>query len=261
MFGEGLISFSLVRTIITRTRLAILPDARRQIDDALAAACRSWEPRSNAKTEQFIDAIIEQFDPDAVRRTQTSARGRSVDFTTEDGTGMARMYATLFVPDAAALDARLDALADTVCPADPRTKEQRRADALGALAHGADRLPCLCDTPDCPAAAEPPPSGVVIYVVAHQDTIQPPVAEPDVASEDRAEDGGAVPEAEAEPASASEQELDSHPGAVEPVTSAITALLAPFTSTPVRTEAASPTPAADGVDAPSSPRRPRGASP
>ena len=171
VFGEGLISFPLVRTIVTRTRLAILPDARRQIDDALATACRAWEPRSRAKTEQFIDAIIEQFDPDAVLRTQTSARGRSVDFTTEDGTGMARMYATLFVPDAAALDARLDALADTVCSSDPRTKEQRRADALGALADGADRLSCLCDTDTCPAAAEPPPSGVVIYVVAHQETI------------------------------------------------------------------------------------------
>ena len=171
VFADGLISFSLVRTIITRTRLAILPDARRQIDDALAAACRTWQPRSRIKTEQFFDAIIEQFDPDAVRRTQTSARGRSVDFTTEDGTGMARMYATLFVPDAAAMDARLDALADTVCPKDPRTKDQRRADALGALAHGADRLPCLCGTPDCPAAAEPTPSGVVIHVVTHHDTI------------------------------------------------------------------------------------------
>ena len=171
VFADGLISFTLVRTIVTRTRLAILPDARRQIDDALAAACRSWEPRSQAKTEQLIDAIIEQFDPDAVLRTQTSARGRSVDFTTEDGTGMATMYATLFVPDAAALDARLDGLADTVCQKDPRTKEQRRADALGAVAHGADRLPCLCATDTCPAAAEPPPSGVVIHVVAHHDTI------------------------------------------------------------------------------------------
>ena len=171
VFADGLISFSLVRTIITRTRLAILPEARRQIDDALATACRTWQPRSRVKTEQFIDAIIEQFDPDAVLRTQTSARGRSVDFTTEDGTGMARMHATLFVPDAAALDARLDALADTVCTADPRTKEQRRADSLGALAHGADRLPCLCDSPDCPAAAEPPPSGMVVYVIAHHDTI------------------------------------------------------------------------------------------
>ena len=171
VFADGLISLSLVRTIITRTRLAILPEARRQIDDALAAACRNWEPMSKVKTEQFIDAVIEQFDPNAVRRTQTSARGRSVDFTTEDGTGMATMYARLFVPDAAAMDARLDALADTVCPKDPRTKEQRRADALGALAHGADRLPCLCDTPDCLAAAKPPPSGVVIHVVAHHDTI------------------------------------------------------------------------------------------
>ena len=194
VFADGLISLSLVRTIITRTRLAILPDARRQIDDALAAACRTWEPMSRVKTEQFIDAIIEQFDPDAVRRTQTSARGRSVDFTTEDGTGMATMYARLFVPDAAALDTRLDALADTVCPADPRTKEQRRADALGALAHGADRLPCLCDTPDCPAAAEPPPSGVVIHVVAHHDTIHGNPSTTDDATEK-----GGTPESSSEP--------------------------------------------------------------
>ena len=45
VFADGLISFSLVRTIITRSRLAILPEARRQIDDALATACRTWQPQ------------------------------------------------------------------------------------------------------------------------------------------------------------------------------------------------------------------------
>ncbi|MEQ0554161.1 DUF222 domain-containing protein [Mycobacterium tuberculosis] len=38
------------------------------------------------------------------------------------------------------LDARLSALAGTVCEHDPRGPQQRRADALGALAGGADRL-------------------------------------------------------------------------------------------------------------------------
>ena len=58
--------------------------------------------------------------------------------------------------DATALDLRLNALADTVCPADPRTRDQRRADAMGTLAHGADCLACLCDTDDCPATDTPP---------------------------------------------------------------------------------------------------------
>ena len=171
VFADGLISFALVRTIITRTRLAILPDARRQIDDALAEACRTWEPRSRVKTEQFIDATIERFDPNAVLRTQTSARGRSVNVTIEDGTGLATLVATLFLTDAVAIDAHLDILADTVCAADPRTKDQRRADAMTAMRLGADRLPCLCGTDGCPAATEPPPSGVIIHVVAHHDTI------------------------------------------------------------------------------------------
>ena len=263
VFADGLISFSLVRTIVGRTRLAIVPDARRQIDDALAEACRNWEPMSKVKTEQFIDAIIEQFDPDAVRRTQTSARGRSVDFDFEDGTGMARMYATLFVPDATALDARLDALADTVCPADSRTKEQRRADALGALSVGADRLPCLCGVDTCPAAGEPPPSATVIYVIAHQDTIQAPApaAESEPATADRVEDGGPVPDPEAEPTSALEPESASHPHAAEPETSTETVLPVPSISTPACTAILSPAPAADGGSAPSPPRRPRGASP
>ncbi|MGH3644656.1 MAG: DUF222 domain-containing protein, partial [Mycobacterium sp.] len=115
--------------------------------------------------------------PHAVRRTHTKARSRSVDIAVEDGTGLAVLFATLLAPDATALDGRLNALADTVCPADPRTKDQRRSDAMGALSHGADRLMCLCDTTDCPAGEIPPSTGVVIYVVAHQDTISGP-AEP-----------------------------------------------------------------------------------
>jgi hypothetical protein len=73
----------------------------------------------------------------------------------EDGSGLASLFGTLFSPDAKALDGRLTAFAD----------------AMGALAHGADRLVCLCDTDDCPAADTPPSSGVVVYVIAHQDTI------------------------------------------------------------------------------------------
>ncbi|MDT5335597.1 MAG: hypothetical protein QOD90_1102, partial [Mycobacterium sp.] len=45
------------------------------------------------------------------------------------------------------------------------------------LAHGNDRLMCLCDTDDCPAPNNPASSGVVVYVIAHQDTITNP--EPD----------------------------------------------------------------------------------
>jgi hypothetical protein len=111
-----------------------------------------------------------------------------VDVVIEDGSGLASVFATLFTPDAKALDGRLTTLADTVCPADPRTKDQRRADAMGALAHGADRLACLCDIDDCPATDIAPSSGVVVYVIAHQDTITDTTDTTDTVVEDTAAD-------------------------------------------------------------------------
>ena len=72
-----------------------------------------------------------------------------------------------------ALDRRLDELAATVCDGDPRTAKQRRADALGALAAGADRLGCGCGSAECPTAGAPAPkSNVVIHVVAEQATVE-----------------------------------------------------------------------------------------
>src|ERR1700712_1774920 len=174
VFADGLISYSLVRTIVSRSALVTDPDALHALDDALASALLTWEPLSVDKTKQTIDAYVAALDPHAVRRTQTSARNRSVDITIEDGGGLATLFGTLFTHDAKALNTRLNALAATVCAGDPRTKDQRRADAFGALALGADRLACLCNTDDCPAGDNPPSSGVVVYVIAHHDTITEP---------------------------------------------------------------------------------------
>jgi hypothetical protein len=140
VFADGLIGFQLARTIVTRAMLVTDPTALHALDTALARALLTWEPMSVDTTERTIDALVERFDPHAVRRTQTTARSRSLDVRVRDGGGLADLFGTLFAHDASALDARLGAVAATVCLADPRTVDQRRADALGALAHGADRL-------------------------------------------------------------------------------------------------------------------------
>ena len=80
------------------------------------------------------------------------------------------MWGSVRSPSAAAMDARLDSLAETVCKADPRSKQQRRADALEALAACADRMACLCGTADCAAGAAPA-SPVLITVVADATTV------------------------------------------------------------------------------------------
>ena len=86
-------------------------------------------------------------------------------------TGWPRLSGSLLSPDAHALDHRLDGLAATVCAHDPRSREQRRADALGALAAGADRLGCRCGRADCAAGTRPAASPVVIHVIAEQATL------------------------------------------------------------------------------------------
>ncbi|WP_459983664.1 HNH endonuclease signature motif containing protein, partial [Mycobacterium avium] len=84
---------------------------------------------------------------------------------------------------ATAFDRRLSQLAKQVCPADPRTLDQRRADALAALAEGR-RLPCACGQPDCPArtgnqnADDRTGARVVINVVASDRTVYADGAEP-----------------------------------------------------------------------------------
>jgi hypothetical protein len=78
------------------------------------------------------------------------------------------------VPEAAALDRRLDQLAATVCRDDSRSKRQRRADALVALAAEQSALPCDCGSPECPVRGDGAEAGsaqLVIHVLAEQTTI------------------------------------------------------------------------------------------
>jgi len=80
---------------------------------------------------------------------------------------MVEFWGALRAPDAAALEKALDQLADAVCPGDPRTKDQRRADALVGLTGGTTQtLPCQCGAPACPAADATAAASVVIHILA-----------------------------------------------------------------------------------------------
>jgi hypothetical protein len=104
-------------------------------------------------------------------------------------------------------------LAGTVCVHDPRTRAQRRADALGALAAGADRLGCRCGRPDCAAGARPAASPVLIHVIAEQATLDGRSGAP--ASEVSA-DGLIPPELLAELAASAKLMPLVHPGDAPP---------------------------------------------
>ena len=147
LFMEGLISHRVCTAIADRTDLIQDKVALDQIDSAIAEHARSWGVLSAYKLEKAIDAWVDQVDPGALHQTRSRARDR-----------------------------RLMQMAHGVCDDDPRTIAQRRADALGALAAGSDRLACQCGSPTCLASDDDGrAAGVVIHVVtdADVDTIAP----------------------------------------------------------------------------------------
>jgi len=176
LFAEGRLSLRLVTTIIWHTELIKDPAVLRVVDAMLANDALRYGPLSQPKTARAIDALIERYDPAAVRRARVGARSREVVITSaDDGSGTAQIWGTLLGTDAAVLDRRLSGMARQVCDADPRTVAQRRADALGALAAGGTQLACQCADPDCSARIPDSRAGaVVIHVIAEPATVSGP---------------------------------------------------------------------------------------
>jgi len=169
VFATGAISYRLVAAIVSRTRLVRDPDAHARLDAAIAAEAAEWGGLSEAKAEKAIDGWVDQIDPAALRRTERRARGRYFDIVPgEDGSGVDHVEGELLAHHSAALKERLRHLTRGLCPNDPRTTDQRRSDAMGALSTGADRLVCECGDPGCPAAAGAPSGAVVVHVIAEE---------------------------------------------------------------------------------------------
>ena len=168
VFAAGDVDYRMVSVIINRTS-NVDDGAIAAVDTALARLAPTWMKLSSPKLADRIDMWIAKFDADGVRVPPEVDKGRYVEVG-PTVPGMGGIWANIHAADAAAFDARLDALAATVCKDDPRTLMQRRSDAVGAVAAGAEALLCACGLPDCPAVggrAAP----VVIHVLAVQATL------------------------------------------------------------------------------------------
>lgn len=170
VFQAGGIDYRAFQTIVFRTDLITDPEVLARVDALLAARLLRTPTLTRGRLAAEVDKVVARVDADAVRRAKDGLRDRFVDVVAGE-TGMAFVTGTVLATAGRALDRRLDEIAGTVCNGDPRNREQRRADALGALAGGADRLVCGCGSPDCGAAARTGKGSVVIYVVAEQSSI------------------------------------------------------------------------------------------
>ncbi|MGZ8802390.1 MAG: DUF222 domain-containing protein [Mycobacterium sp.] len=171
VFAAGDIDYATFQLVVSRTALVDDDEVMAAVDAEVAAALLRWRSLSRGRLRARVDRIVARHDRDAVRRRQRKHRDRGIEIW-NSGDGLAEIRGFLRNMDAHLLEQRPDGLAATVCGEDLRTLAQRRADAVGALAVGLDRLECGCERADCPAGTTPAPRPVVIHVVAGAATVE-----------------------------------------------------------------------------------------
>lgn len=179
-FQAGDIDYRAFQTIVFRTDLITDSEVLAKVDAQVAVLVSRRPSLTRGGLAAAVDRVVAIVDADAVRRAAQAAADRFVDVQANES-GMAWVSGNVLGTDGQALDKRLDELAGSVCEADPRTRAQRRADALGALAAGAQRLVCGCGVAGCQAAA-PTASSVVIHVVAERASVEGTGSTPGVLS-------------------------------------------------------------------------------
>ncbi|MDG4663215.1 HNH endonuclease signature motif containing protein [Mycobacterium sp. 236(2023)] len=162
-FLAGQITEFLVRRIVNRTANIQDADLLAKVEAEIAERAVRWDGLSQKKLDDAIDVWVDRHDPAALRHTRARVRDRGVTIG-ESKEGVTEINARLKGADAALYWRRLTVMAQGVCPNDPRTLDQRRADAHGAIGAGFFHLACECGAPDCPAAVD---DGRGSHVVVH----------------------------------------------------------------------------------------------
>lgn len=170
-FRAGDLDYRAFQTIVFRTDLITDTEVLARVDAQVAALVSRRPSLTRGGLAAAVDRVVAIVDADAVRRAKDAVSDRYVDVVANES-GMAYLTGSVYATDGLALNRRLDAVAATVCAADPRTATLRRADALGALAAGASRLVCGCGRADCAAGAPAPRGNVVIHVIAERASVE-----------------------------------------------------------------------------------------
>lgn len=174
LFAAGRLDWRSAQLIIDRTDL-VDEDLIGSLDEQLAARAANWSSWSRRRIINAVDAAVVAIDPDAARQRRKESDNDRYIWVSADRDGMAEINGRVAAAQGAAFDRRLTQLANDVCPDDPRSLDQRRVDALAALADGRP-LACGCGRADCPVRGSDASSTgagrrVILNVVATADTI------------------------------------------------------------------------------------------
>ncbi|MCZ4519863.1 DUF222 domain-containing protein [Rhodococcus ruber] len=144
-FEAGEIDLPRVRTVC-RILDNLSDDIVTMVEDEIVEAARRSSPGPLEK--EIWDILLRVAPEEAAALREFAKRFRHVSYSPAGE--LARIRAELTAPEAAAAWQLLEEMADTLCPKDPRGKQDRLCDAFMARMHGEPRLACLCHRDDCP---------------------------------------------------------------------------------------------------------------
>ena len=153
LLATGEVDWDTVELVLSRTDLTA-EHLIAQVDASIAEQIRCWQRWSRAQVIIAVDQAVALVDAEAVKQRRVAAYDdRSVTVVT-DPDGMAVIRIKVSATEGASADAQFSAMAKAVCPDDPRTLKQRRADAFVAMKYG-HMLTCRCPNPDCALRGTP----------------------------------------------------------------------------------------------------------
>ncbi|MBY4130751.1 DUF222 domain-containing protein [Rhodococcus fascians] len=144
-FEAGEIDLPRVRTVC-RILDNLSDEIVTSVEGEIVDAARRSSPGPLEK--EIWDILLRVAPEEAAALREFAKRFRHVSY--RPAGELARIRAELTAPEAAAAWQLLEEMADTLCPKDPRGKQERLCDAFMARMHGEPRLVCLCRREDCP---------------------------------------------------------------------------------------------------------------
>ncbi|WP_051721502.1 MULTISPECIES: HNH endonuclease signature motif containing protein [Actinomycetes] len=167
-FAEGDIGFTHVREIVTALQ-GVSDELITQLEPEAIVVAQQGLSRAVLRNE--LDRMVIAADPDGAAERRKAMEPHRDYRSSRDLSGLAHISATITAAEAAELDARVTAIAGTVCTRDRRQPGQRRADAFVAVMRGHQHLDCACERDNCPEKhreplAAPPKPMVKIHTDA-----------------------------------------------------------------------------------------------
>ncbi|SRX78967.1 hypothetical protein MPP7335_00700 [Mycolicibacterium parafortuitum] len=176
LLAAGEVDYPTVLVVVERTDL-VAEQHMARLDAALAERIRGWARWSRRLVRDAVDGLVAEVDAAAIKRRSQAAFDERRVTVAAGLDGMAAVRARMSAAQGAAMDARWSMLAKAVCPADPRSLTQRRADVFDALNTGRG-FGCGCGDPGCPQAIVIPPAEAHHDRPATTEPAEPAGAEP-----------------------------------------------------------------------------------